>query len=53
MGVLEEKRLRSINKKEFLKNKSPKGDLGGAPTNIFRVISLSIKIESVLLLLSP
>jgi len=52
MGVLKENGLGSINKEGLLKNKLPKGDLRGAPANIFRVVSLSIKREFVLLLLS-
>jgi len=47
---LEENRLGSINKEGLLKNEPPKGDLGGAATALFRVISRSNK--SVLLLLS-
>jgi len=50
--VLEENRLGSINKKESLKNELPKGDLRGAPADVFRVVFLSIRRESVLLLLS-
>jgi len=45
---LEEKGLGSINKEELLKNKLPKGDIRGAPANVFGVISLSIRGESVL-----
>jgi len=52
MEVLKEKELESINKEESLKNKLPKGDLRGAPTNIFRVVSLSIRRKPILLLLS-
>jgi hypothetical protein len=52
IGVLEEKGLGSINKEGLLKNKSPKGDLRGLTTKVFRVVSLSIKRESILLLLS-
>jgi len=44
--------LGSINKEVLLKNKLPKGDLRGAATKLLRVISLSIRRESVLLLLS-
>jgi len=47
---LEENGSGSINKEKLLKNKLPKGDLRGAPTNIFRVISLSIGREPILLL---
>jgi len=50
MGVLEEKRLGSINKEGLLKNKSPKGDLRRAATKVFKVVFLSIRRESVLLL---
>jgi len=42
----------SINKEGLLKNKLPKGDLRGAATKLLRVISLSIRRESILLLLS-
>ena len=52
IGVLEENRLGNINKEELPKNKLPKGDLRGAPTNVFGVVSLSIRKESALLLLS-
>jgi len=52
IGVLKENRLDSINKEESLKNKLPKGDLRGAPANIFRVVSLSVKGEFILLSLS-
>ena len=52
IGVLEENRLGSINKEGLLKNKSPKGDLKGAPAKVFGVVSLSIRRESILLLLS-
>jgi len=44
--------LGSINKEGLLKNKLPKEDLRGAATKVLRVISLSIRGESVLLLLS-
>jgi hypothetical protein len=47
LGVLEENGLGSINKEGSLKNKPPKGDLGGAATALFRVVSRSNK--SVLL----
>jgi len=46
---LEENGLGSINKEELLKNKLPKGDLRGALAKVFRVISLSIRRESVFL----
>jgi len=49
MGVSKESRLGNINKKESLKNKSPKGDLRGAITKLLRVVSL-IGGEPVLLL---
>jgi hypothetical protein len=49
MGVLEENRLGSINKEGLLKNKLPKGDLGGAATALLRIVSLSTKRESILL----
>ena len=51
-GVLEENRLGSINKEGSLKNEPPKGDLRGAATKLLKVVSLSIRRESVLLLLS-
>jgi len=38
MGVLEENGLGSINKEELLKNEPPKGDTGGIPANVFRVV---------------
>jgi len=44
---LEENRLGSINREGLLKNKLLKGDLEGAATALFRVISYSTK--SVLL----
>jgi len=50
MGVLEEKRLESINKEELLKNKLPKGDLRGATADVFRIVSLFRRRESILLL---
>jgi len=50
MGVLEESRLGNINKEGLPKNKSPKGDLKGAITELLRVISL---IGGELILLSP
>ena len=40
------------NKKGSLKNKLPKGDLRGVAAKLFRVISLIIRRESILLLLS-
>ena len=49
---MEENRLGSINKEGLLKNKLPKGDLRGTPSKVFRAVSLSIKGESILLLLS-
>jgi len=49
---LEENRLGSINKEGLLKKEPPKGDLRGVATELFRVVSLSIRGESVLLLLS-
>jgi len=52
IGVLEENRLGSISKEGLLKNEPPKGDLGGATTELLRVVSLSAERESVLLLLS-
>jgi len=52
IGVLKENRLASINKEGSLKNKPPKEDLRGAATKLLRVISLSIRRESILLLLS-
>ena len=50
--VSEENRLGSINKEELLKNKLSKGNLRGAPAEVFGVISLTIGRTSVLLLLS-
>jgi len=50
IGVLEENRLGSINKEGLLNNELFKGDLREAPANVFGVISLSIRRESVLLL---
>jgi len=50
MGVLEESRLGSINKKGSPKNKSPKGDLRGAIAKLLRVISL---VGGKLVLLLP
>jgi len=41
MGVLEESRSGSINKKGSPKNKSPKGDLRGAITKLLGVVSLA------------
>jgi len=52
MEVLEEKGLGNIIKKGLLKNKLPKRDLKGVATKVFRVISLFIEGESILLLLS-
>jgi len=49
-GVLEEKGLGSINKEGLPKNKLPKGDLRGTPTDVLRVIPLLRGGESVLLL---
>jgi len=49
MGVLEESRLGSINKKGLLKNKLPKGDPREAIAELLRVVSL-IGGEPVLLL---
>jgi len=49
IGVLEKNGLSSINKEGSPKNKSPKGDLRGAPADVFGVISLSIRRESILL----
>jgi len=43
IGVLEEIRSGSINKKGLLKNELAKGDLRGLTTKVFRVVSLSIK----------
>jgi len=51
IGVSEENRLGNI-KKELLKNKSLKGDLGRAIAELLRVISFAIRRESILLLLS-
>jgi len=45
-----QKGLGSINKKGLLKNKLPKGDLRGAAAKVLKVISLSIRGESILLL---
>jgi len=42
--------LGNINKEGSLKNKLPKGDLRGAATKVLRVIPLSIRGESILLL---
>jgi len=39
---LEENRLGNINKEGLLKNKPPKGDLGGTIAELLKVISLSI-----------
>jgi hypothetical protein len=50
--AVEEKGLGNINKEGLLKNKLPKGDLGGVITKLFRVISLPTRRESILLLLS-
>ena len=47
---MEEIRLGSINKEVLLKNELSKGDLGGAATTLLKIISSSIKRESVLLL---
>jgi len=44
--------LDNINKKGLLKNKLPKGDVRGVATKLLKVISLSIRRESILLLLS-
>jgi len=52
IGVLKEIRLGSINKKELLKNKLPKGDLRKVVAKLLRSISFSIRRESILLLLS-
>jgi len=49
IGVLEENRLGSINKEELLKNKLPKGDLGGVTAELLRVVSPLVR-ESILLL---
>jgi len=49
---LEENRLGSINKEGSPKNKPPKEDLRGAATELFRVVSLTIRRKSILLLLS-
>jgi len=45
-------RLGSINKKGLLKNKLPKGDLGGRATKVLIVVSSPIRRGSVLLSLS-
>jgi len=50
IGVSEEIRLGSINKKGSLKNKLPKGDLRRVVTELLRPISFSIRKESILLL---
>ena len=52
IGVLEENRLGNINKKGLLKNKPPKEDLREAIAELLRVISLSIRRESIFLLLN-
>jgi len=50
IGVSEEIRLGSINKKELLKNKLPKGDLRRAVAKLLRFISFPTRRESVFLL---
>jgi hypothetical protein len=39
-----------MNKEGLLKNKQPMGDFGGAIAKLLRVISLSIRRESTLIL---
>jgi hypothetical protein len=48
---LEENRLGNINKEGLLKNELPKGDLGGATAELFRLVPYS-RGEFILLLLS-
>jgi hypothetical protein len=38
IGVLKENRLGSINKEGLLKNKPPKGDLGGVTAELLRLV---------------
>ena len=41
-----------MDREESLKNELPKGDLGGATAKLLRVVSITSRGESVLLLLS-
>jgi len=52
IGVLEEIRLDSSDKKGSLKNKLPKGDLRRAVAELLRSISFLARKKSILLLLS-